>query len=51
MVPSPPHPPVVQRETIDPIDPIDLVDHVAPVDVPEDIAVSRKRPTWARQTL
>jgi hypothetical protein len=51
MVPSPPHPPVVQRETIEPIDPIDLVDHVALVDVPRDIAVGQKRPTWARQTL
>jgi hypothetical protein len=51
MVPSPPHPPTVQRETVEPIDPIDLVDPVAPVDVPRDIAVGRKRPTWARQTL
>jgi hypothetical protein len=52
MVPSPPHPPVVQRETVVPIDPIDdLVDLVAPVDVPRDIAVGWKRPTWARQTL
>jgi hypothetical protein len=51
MVPSPPHPPTVQRETIEPIDPIDLVDPVAPVDVPRDIAVGQKRPTWARQTL
>jgi hypothetical protein len=51
MVPSPPHPPTVQRETIEPIDPIDLVDPVAPVDVPRDIAVGRKRPAWARQTL
>jgi hypothetical protein len=51
MVPSPPHPPVVQRETIEPIDPIDPVDPVAPVDVPRDIAVGRKRPAWARQTL
>ena len=33
---------------IDPIDPIDLV---APVNVPRDIAVGQKRPTWARQTL
>jgi hypothetical protein len=36
---------------IDQIDPIDLVDPVAPVDVPRDIAVGQKRPTWARQTL
>jgi hypothetical protein len=51
MVPSPPHPPTIQRETIEPIDPIDLVDPIAPVDVPRDIAVGQKRPTWARQTL
>jgi hypothetical protein len=51
MVPSPPHTPTVQRETIEPIDQIDHVDPVAPVDVPRDIAVGRKRPTWARQTL
>jgi hypothetical protein len=51
MVPSPPHPPIVQREIVEPIDPIDLIDHVAPVDVPRDIAVGRKRPTWAHQTL
>jgi hypothetical protein len=50
MVPSPPHPPTVQRDR-EPIDPIDLVDIVAPVDVPRDIAVGRKRPTWACQTL
>ena len=30
------------------IDPTDLI---APVYVPRDIAVGRKRPTWARQTL
>jgi hypothetical protein len=51
MVPSPPHPPAVQRETVEPIDPIDLIDPVALVDVPRDIAVGRKRPTWACQTL
>jgi hypothetical protein len=48
MVPSPPHPPLVQRETIEPIDPIDLV---APVDVPRNIVVGQKRPTWTHQTL
>jgi hypothetical protein len=48
MVPSLPHPPTVQREKIEPIDPLDPV---APVDVPKDIAVGRKRPTWACQTL
>jgi hypothetical protein len=51
MVPSSPHPPIVQRETIEPIDPIDLVDPEAPVDVPRDIVVGQKRPAWARQTL
>jgi hypothetical protein len=29
MVPSPPHPPTVQREIFEPIDPIDIVDPVA----------------------
>jgi hypothetical protein len=29
----------------------DPVDPIAPVDVPKDIAVGQKRPTWARQTL
>jgi len=48
MVLSPTHPPTVQRETIEPIDPIDPI---PPVDVPRDIAVGRKRPTEARQTL
>jgi hypothetical protein len=51
MLHSLPHPPTVQRETIEPIDPIDLVDHVAPVDVPRDIIVGRKRPTWDPQPL
>jgi hypothetical protein len=46
IVPSPPS--TVQRETV--IDPVDLVDPVAPVDVPRNIAVGHKRPTWARQT-
>jgi hypothetical protein len=48
MVLSPPHPPVIQRETVEPID---HVDHVPLVDVPKDIVVGQKRPTWARQTL
>jgi hypothetical protein len=51
MVSSPPHPPAVQKETIEPIDPIDPVDSVAPVDVPRDIAAGRKRLAWAHQTL
>jgi hypothetical protein len=42
MVPSPPHPLVVQRETIEPIDLIDPVDPVAPVDVPINIVVCWK---------
>jgi hypothetical protein len=33
---------------IDPIDPIDLIDPISLVDVPKDIAVGQKRPTWAR---
>jgi hypothetical protein len=41
MVPSPPHPPTIQRETVDPID------HVAPIDVPRNIVVGRKRHAWA----
>ena len=48
MVHSPPHPPTVQREIVDPIDPIHLVPLV---DVPRDILVGQKRPTWDRQTL
>jgi hypothetical protein len=39
-------PSAVQRETIK-----DSVDHIAPVDVPRDIVVGRKRPAWARNTL
>ena len=46
-VPSPPS--TVQRETI--TDPVDLVYLVALVDVPRDIAVGHKRPSWARHTL
>ena len=46
-IPSPPS--AVQRETI--IDPVDPVDPVAPIDVPRDIVVIRKRPTWARMNL
>jgi hypothetical protein len=43
-IPSPPS--AIQRETVtDPVDPI------APFDVPRDIAVGHKRPSWARQTL
>jgi hypothetical protein len=40
-IPFPPS--TVQRETT--IDPVDLV---APVDVPRDITVGHKRPSWAR---
>jgi hypothetical protein len=36
---------------IDQIDPIDPVDPIAPFDVPRDIAVGQKRPTWDRQSL
>jgi hypothetical protein len=45
MVPSPPHPPPIQRKTIKPIDPNDILDPIAPVDVPRDIAVGQKKPT------
>ena len=48
MVHSPPHLPIVQRETVEPIDPIHPV---PPVDVLRDIVLGQKRPTWARQTL
>jgi hypothetical protein len=47
IVPSPPS--VVQRETS--IDVVDPVDPIGPTDVPRDIAVGHKRPTWDRQTL
>jgi hypothetical protein len=37
-------PSTIQRETT--IDPVVLVDLVSPVDVPRDIAVGHKRPSW-----
>ena len=40
-----------QRETIEPIDQIGPVGPVAPVNVPRDIVIGQKRPTWARQNL
>jgi hypothetical protein len=51
MVPSPPHPPTVHREIIEPIDTIDLVDPVTLIIVPRDITVGQERTTWDRQTL
>jgi hypothetical protein len=49
-MPSPPS--TVQRETyIIPVDPVVPVDPVAPSDMPRDITVGHKRPTWAQQTL
>jgi hypothetical protein len=54
MVSSPPHPSTVQREPVEPVETIEFVDPVDPidpVDVPRDIVVGQKRPTWARQTL
>ena len=48
---STPNPPIIQRDIIDPIDPIGIVDPIALVDVPRDIAVGWKRPTWAHHTL
>jgi hypothetical protein len=44
MVSSPPHPLAIQRELVESVDPIDLV---YLVDIPRDIVVGRKRPTWA----
>jgi hypothetical protein len=43
MVPSPLHPPAVQREKVEPIDPIDPIDLVALVHVPRNIVVGHKR--------
>ena len=43
-------PPVVQRE-FPKEELIDSIDPVEPVDAPTDMAVSRKRPRWAQQTL
>jgi hypothetical protein len=51
MASYPPHPPTVQRETVELIDQIDLIDPVALVDVPKVIAVGRKRPTWTHENL
>jgi hypothetical protein len=48
MVPSPPHPSSVQRESIDHVD---LVNPVHIVDVPRDIIVGWKRHTWSSQNL
>jgi hypothetical protein len=45
-------PSAVQRETyISPDEPIAPVDPVAPSNIPRDIAIRHKRPTWARKTL
>jgi hypothetical protein len=55
-MPSPPS--AIQRETdiilddpIAPVDPVIPADSVAPSNIPRDIIVGHKRPTWARQTL
>jgi hypothetical protein len=40
-----------QRETIEPVDQIGHVDPIALVNIPRDIAIGRKRPAWACQTL
>jgi hypothetical protein len=46
VIPSPPL--AVQRETtIVSVDPIVPVDPVTPFDIPRDIAVGHKRPSWA----
>jgi hypothetical protein len=45
-------PSAVWRETtIDPVNLVDPFDPVSPADFPRDIAVSHKRPAWARHTL
>ena len=44
-------PPPVQNELAKKDEPIDPIDPVATVDIPEDMAVSRKRPRWAQHTL
>jgi hypothetical protein len=48
----------VQRETnivpvdlVAPFDSIVLVNLVAPIDMPKDITVGHKNPSWAQQTL
>jgi hypothetical protein len=49
-IPSPPS--AIQRETyIIQVDPVVPADIVAPSDIPRDITIEHKRPTWARQTL
>ena len=44
-------PPPVQNELTKIDEPIDPIDQVATVDIPEDMAISWKRPRWAQQTL
>ena len=44
-------PPLVQNKLVERDEPIDPIDPVATVDIPQDMAVSRKRPRWAQQTL
>jgi hypothetical protein len=49
-MPSPPS--IVHRETnIIPVDPVFPNDPVAPSDMPKDITVGHKIPTWDQQTL
>jgi hypothetical protein len=55
-IPSPPS--AIQRETniipddpIAPVDPFFPVDSIAPSNIPRDIKVGHKRPSWARQTI
>ena len=43
--------PPAQNELAKKDKPIDPIDPVTTVDIPEDMAVSRKRPRWAQQTL
>jgi hypothetical protein len=54
MVSSPPRPSAVQGEPVEPVETVesvDPVDPVHPIDVPREITVGWKRPSWARRTL
>ena len=44
-------PPNIKRESEEMNKPISPIDPVEPDDAPTDMAVSRKRPRWARQIL
>ena len=44
-------PPPVQNELLEKDEPIDPINPVVTIDIPKDMAVSRKRPKWAQHTL